>query len=724
MGRSRSGIEKRQRREVAVIAVVLVLVVCVGVWSARAAHTLHLAGVDPAVPGLYDAVDALGEDHSAALAALSDTDAIRARVLVAEIAGYGSWLLDPDDTEHELRAHAELHGMLDSAATLVEVDAGDAGRNVAAAVVAAFAASVLGVALLVRSRERSANHLIMQRLDTLVRDSPDMFVVISPDGVITHRSDSLSRILPESAGHWDDLVALADDETASRLRVHVERSEVGPALAVFEVTDREGVTGSFEVRVSDLGDDPAAGGHVLTFRDVTAKLCLKDELTSQMTTEWLIGIPNPQRMPACLDAARRSTAASGSIAALFALDLDGFEAVKDLLGNAGGEQMLRLVATRLQVRVRGVGEVLWIRSDEFVVVLPNMASEAAVRSYAKVLRGVFIEPFTVGDRVEHLGVSIGMAMADEPAEVDKLHARAEIALLAAQRCGGGGLTAYEPALEESIERTNTIRRALYSAVYDDEFDISYQPIVSTASGQVRALEALIRWNSPTVGVIGPDEFIPIAEATGEICAIGHWIIENVCRQLSAWIALGVSEDLKVSFNVSARELAEGDFLQSISSASKAWEIDPQRLVAEITETAAMDQDGVAIGRLNEIRAAGFGIAIDDFGSGYSNLGQLLRAPFDVLKIDRSLLVTLTEMREIAGGDPPDACAILSAIVSIADILGIPVVGEGVETAAQRQLLEKSGVTYIQGYLTGPPTSAANATRLLGISPNGHRVLAA
>ncbi|MGI9614158.1 MAG: EAL domain-containing protein, partial [Acidimicrobiales bacterium] len=222
-------------------------------------------------------------------------------------------------------------------------------------------------------------------------------------------------------------------------------------------------------------------------------------------------------------------------------------------------------------------------------------------------------------------------------------------------------------------------------------------------GDTTGFEALLRWNSPTLGSVGPSEFIPIAERSGEINRIGQWVLHDVCRQISTWGEEQKYEDLSVSCNVSPVQLTQDRFVESVLHALDYWNVSPNRLVVEVTESAVLDHQGLAVQRLAELRQAGLRVSIDDFGSGYSNLGQLLHVPFDIIKIDRSLLLTLTTMREAQGGDSADPCAIMEAIVSIASVFKAPVICEGVETEEQRDSLLASGITHLQGYLTGRPT---------------------
>ncbi|MDH4280732.1 MAG: bifunctional diguanylate cyclase/phosphodiesterase, partial [Acidimicrobiia bacterium] len=383
--------------------------------------------------------------------------------------------------------------------------------------------------------------------------------------------------------------------------------------------------------------------------------------------------------------------------------IDGFKEINDTLGHPTGDRLLVSFASRLSNVVRGDATLLRMGGDEFAVVLPTVTGPVEAEEIARRLLDVLDEPFKLGDRLESVHTSGGLALAETAQDADDLVIRADIALYEAKRQSGTSVAVYDVALESTITRANQLARSLRDAVYDEEFSLVYQPIVTVGTEQVVALEALLRWTSPNLGPVGPDEFIPIAEATGEICAIGRWVLDNACRQLAGWMEAGMADDVTVSINVSAKQLAEPAFVNMVLRAAARWKVPTGRLVIEVTETAALDQTGLARQRLQELKDAGLKISIDDFGSGYSNLGQLISVPFDIIKIDRSLLNTLSAMREQAGGNPSGPCAIMQAIVSIASILDAPVICEGVETEQQRASLQASGITHLQGYLTGRPS---------------------
>ncbi|MEZ5247632.1 MAG: EAL domain-containing protein, partial [Acidimicrobiales bacterium] len=519
-----------------------------------------------------------------------------------------------------------------------------------------------------------------------------------------------------AAEQVEDLIGLAPADQRSALRNHLHQTGTGQA-APFELTKRDGDSGWFDLRVSDLITDELVRGRVITVRDITIETRLRLELEHQASTDALTGLPNRRVLQPRLGDARSAMEHTGQPMALMTLDIDGFKTINDSLGHPVGDALLTQVAARLTNAIQPGQTILRMGGDEFAIILPSIAGEAAARLAAQHLLDTLDEPFQIGARLEHVRTSIGVALTDDRDHAEALIGRADIALYEAKRQGGDTVVIYEAELESTTTRHNQITRALREADYDREFSLVYQPIVTAEDQTIVSLEALLRWTSPHLGAIGPDEFIPIAEVTGEICGIGKWVLDEACRQLAAWIEAGVDPDITVSFNVSARQLAEPAFVAGVLETARRWNVPTNRLVAEITESAALDHTGVAQQRIQRLRDAGLRISIDDFGSGYSNLGQLISVPFDIIKIDRSLLLTLSAMREQAGGDETDSCAIMQAIVSIAGILDAPVVCEGVETEQQLISLHASGITHIQGYLTGRPALPALLTpQLMELQP--------
>lgn len=680
-----------------------------------AADSLVLDDADPSLLRLEQAMLALSSDPELALKPLPPSEAERATELLDEIIANSGTLLDPGAEDHEAHGFAELHDLLATSSADANAGAASAEQQALAAIVLACVAVIAAFWLVLTSRFRTERERDRaergaregRRLEALLDDSPDSAFVIDLRGRIIYRSESGNHLLGSGSSSRNDLVALASPTNREAFRDHLRRSDASGDSAVFSLQDLSGGWGWYQVRVSDLSDNQTVDGHVVTARNITNEVLLREELRRQADTDHLTGLPNRRVLQCMLETAADRLAERGGLTAVITLDIDGFKDINDTLGHAAGDELLVRVAERLSGLVEDDDVLLRLGGDEFALIAPNVATAEAAEAMAGELLLAFEDPFRLGSRVERIRTSVGLATTTDPTEVDGLLSEADVAMYESKRRGGGAVVVHGPSVADSSARSDRVAAALRVADHDAEFHMVFQPIVEIHSGTVTGLEALLRWTSPELGSVGPDEFIPVAESTGDIGAIGRWVIESVFCQFAAWIEAGIDPDLTVSFNVSPRQLAEEQFVTHVLETAMAWAVPPTRLVVEVTESTALDQAGIAIARLEQLRAVGIKVSIDDFGSGYSNLGQILTVPFDVIKIDRSLLLMLSEMREQAGGDPTDSCAIMEAIVTIAGVLQAPVVCEGVETETQRLSLAASGITHVQGYLTGRPSSAAD-----------------
>ena len=694
--------------------------------AAAAAADLHMAsmtlahadvltsyGAEPELSEVDASVEVLTGNPDLALHSLPPDDAAAARELLGELAEHGRSLLEPGDREVVTHDHQPLHVLLDRSSQNAESNAARSEQLAALAVFGAVVALCFGAWLLIRTRYRGAKQEARseaelhagRRLESMLNNSPEIFLVVDQAGDITYRSASADRLLKTEASTSEDIVRLGGSSERDELQTHLGCSDAGGASAVFELTGIDGEAGWYELRVSDLTDDDLVHGHLITARDITNEVRLREDLRQLANTDVLTGLPNRRTLQAAFDNASNKVRDSGDAMALMTLDIDGFKSVNDTLGHLAGDELLIGVARRLEAAIGPDDVMLRLGGDEFALIIPSVSSELAAEQAAQHLLDRLDEPFRFGDRVQRIRTSIGVAVTTDPVDVDILLGEADTAMYQAKHEGGDAVMMYEPALDSATSRAKLITQALRDADYDFELSVVYQPIVTADAAEVVGIEALLRWNSPVLGIVDPDEFIPIAEACGEICVVGRWVLDTVCSQMADWVRTGIGPNIAVSVNVSPRQLAAADFVSGVLATAERWDISPERLVVEVTESTALDHTGLAISRLEQLRQAGLRISIDDFGSGYSNLGQLLRVPFDVIKIDRSLLITLTRMREQAGDDPSAPCAIMEAIVAIAGVLDAPVVCEGVETELQRTSLQASGVSYIQGYLTGRPVGA-------------------
>ena len=444
-------------------------------------------------------------------------------------------------------------------------------------------------------------------------------------------------------------------------------------------------------------------GVVCTFEDVTARREAEEQVTFLAQHDRLTGLPNrvllAQQLTRDLTRARRL----GAAVALLAFDLDNFKLVNDSLGHAAGDAVLRETAMRVSELTR-TGDVLAREGgDEFLLLLDCGGGEdphVVARSAGERISAAFERPFTVEGTEFHVGVSIGVALFPEHGdEAERLFHGAGVAVTQAKRAGGRTIAFYEPEgrnLRHRLALTTRLRRAIEG----DELRLHFQPIVRAESGEIEAVEALVRWESPLDGLVPPGIFIPIAEEAGLIDGIGAWVVEALCKQAVAWGAEGFRP--RLCFNVSPRELRRENLVGSIAASIAAHGLDPGQFCAELTETALLSDARRHRSLLVELREAGLTVAIDDFGSGHSSLGRLRDLPVQVLKVDRSFLACVP--------DDPSANAIVVAVLDLGKALGMTTVVEGVEDQAQLDFLRRHGCPLVQGFLLGRPVPADQLER--------------
>jgi diguanylate cyclase (GGDEF)-like protein len=420
----------------------------------------------------------------------------------------------------------------------------------------------------------------------------------------------------------------------------------------------------------------------------------------------LTGLPNRalfddrlRHALACADRAG-SDATGGRVAVLY-LDLDGFKPINDSYGHAAGDVVLRQVATRLRAICRQADTLARLGGDEFVVLLEQVAQQDEAEQVAQRIVRALGQPFALPERRVLLATSIGIALYPDHGPAERLMPCADAAMYAAKRAGGSRHVVYEPGLDKDTVRTDLLH-ALREAVAEQQLQLHYQPKIDSRTGRVRAVEALLRWNHPVLGMVPPGEFVPLAERHGVIVPIGNWVIDEACRQLAAWQRAG--RRLRVSINLSAHQVRQPDLVDRIRAALERHGADPRLLVCEFTESAAMEDTLGTQRTIDALEALGVCLSIDDFGTGHSSLAMLRHLRVQELKIDRLFV------QDVA----TDAKArdLVEAVVRLAHVLGMRVVAEGVETTAQRDVLLALGCDEMQGYLFGRPVAPA----ALGMTP--------
>ncbi|HSI80443.1 MAG TPA: EAL domain-containing protein [Solirubrobacterales bacterium] len=417
----------------------------------------------------------------------------------------------------------------------------------------------------------------------------------------------------------------------------------------------------------------------------------------------LTGLPDRTLLLDRLEHALARVERTGMPVAVLFCNLDGFKKVNSALGRAAGDELLVGVARRIATCVRPADSVARLGGDEFAVVLEELRDPGdAARAAERILRALET-PFDLSAREVYAGASIGIATRAASAET--LLRDADLAMHRAKREGRGRYALFEPRLHAEVVEQLELEHDLKRAIDGDKLELVYQPIFSLRTGLVAGLEALVRWRHPARGPVSPEEFIPLAEESGQIHALGQWVLDAACHQAALWRARYPGfPGLRVGVNVSGAQLREPEFVDRVRGALSASQLDPTGLTLEITESVLIDDTELATGKLEELKRIGVDLAIDDFGIGYSSLTYLQRFPLDDLKIDRTFV-------ERVGTRSPEP-ALVRAIVDLAEIFDLRPIAEGVSRPEQADRLLELGCELGQGYLLAEPLSAADADALL------------
>ncbi|MGK5738787.1 putative bifunctional diguanylate cyclase/phosphodiesterase [Micromonospora sp. URMC 103] len=386
---------------------------------------------------------------------------------------------------------------------------------------------------------------------------------------------------------------------------------------------------------------------------------------------------------------------SGTACVLLGLDLDGFKNVNDMRGHDVGDAVLAEVGRRLRATLRPEDVAARLGGDEFAVLMPGSPAEAD--RMAERLLGVLGQAYDQVDGPVFLSVSIGVAGCGGVPEVELLLRHADLALRYAKQRGKNRIERYDAAYDQLLRRRTTLEHELRGAIERDELRLAFQPVASLPSVRPVGAEALLRWHHPELGNVRPDEFIPLAEECGMIAKLGAWVLNQACHQLSRWLAEG--HDVWVSVNVSPRELHAPEYVVLVTEALRAHHVPPQRLVLEVTEHAVATDLDELIRRLVALRQTGVRIALDDFGAGYSSLGQLRRLPIDILKIDHSLVAEHEPVRPV-DRDGPAFAPMVDIVMRLGHQLGLEVIAEGVTTPTELAAVVAAGCRFGQGAAFG------------------------
>jgi diguanylate cyclase len=436
----------------------------------------------------------------------------------------------------------------------------------------------------------------------------------------------------------------------------------------------------------------------IAIRDLSARKRAEEHIHYLAHHDALTGLPNRNSFNRKLDHEIEAAGRNGQRLAVLCLDLDRFKDVNDLFGHAAGDRVLQTFAKRVSALVDENQMMARLSGDEFAIVVPGLPNPSAAGRLAEAILEVLQSGSEAADAP--IGTSIGIAIfPDDAADRQALLSHADAALYRAKQEGRGTYRFFEASLGAAIRDRRLIEHDLRNAIARGELSLVYQPQKNILTGEMVGLEALVRWTHPTRGMIPPAEFIPLAEDTGIILPLGEWVLRNACREAATW-----TQPLTVAVNVSAIQIHNANFAHVVHEILFETGLTPGRLELEITETALVRDLNRALATLRRIKMLGVRIAMDDFGTGYSSLSNLRAFPFDKIKIDRSFITSVNVNDQ--------AAAIVRSVLGLGRALSLPVLAEGVETAAELKFLETELCNEAQGYLLGKPAQIETFQHLI------------
>ncbi len=551
------------------------------------------------------------------------------------------------------------------------------------------------------------------RFRSLVAHSSDLITVLDANGVVTYQSPSVERVLGYRADEiegtrFDRLLSAADRPRLARLIAGGGAGSAEAHTLECSLTHRDGTTLRFEVQHTDLLRDEHVRGIVLNSRDVSERKEFEEQLAHQAFHDPVTNLANRALFSDRVEhALMRSQRGFPDVAVVF-IDLDDFKTVNDSLGHAAGDQVLQEVARRLRIAVRPTDTVARFGGDEFAVLLEgvNDSSEAADAA-ARILHALEIS-FEIDGKEVFPRASVGICLVnrEEAApEAAELLRNADVAMYMAKRDSKGSYRVFEPAMHERVVERLELRGELQHAIDANQLELHYQPVVRLQGHEILGVEALLRWQHPTRGVIPPNQFIPLAEETGLIIPMGRWVLNEACREgVLIQERFAREEPLAISVNLSVRQLQSDSIVSDVRRALETSGLPPTSLVLEITESVMMSDTDFAVQRLRDLKTLGVRLAMDDFGTGYSSLSYLSRFPVDILKMDRSF---------VGSGEN---VALQSAIIALGASLELDVVAEGIELPEQEQSLHNLGCELGQGFLFARPMPSTDLATFLAERP--------
>jgi len=557
-----------------------------------------------------------------------------------------------------------------------------------------------------------------------LRNASDGIQITDASGQLQEANDRLCSLLGYTRGELQAMGPLLwqqcwpDAQALDRLRAQAQGSGEPQSLET-TLRRKDGSVLDVEVRCSHFYWSGQLHLHA-SIRDIGERKAHAEKIELLAFFDPLTLLPNRRLMLERLNRALVGCARHANHCALLLIDIDNFKVLNDTLGHAVGDQLLAEMARRLQTCLRQGDTAARMGGDEFVVILEDLdgggmaasQAEAVAEKILAHLRQPFLLDLAGGAQKQplrdHLCTSsIGIALfSDQTLSTDELLKRADTAMYQAKAAGRNAIRFFDPEMQSSVDARAALEHDLRHALAQNQLQLYYQPQVDDQD-RILGAEVLLRWQHPVRGMVLPGHFIPLAEDTGVILAMGAWVLESACTQLTRWAQQAAFSHLTISVNVSAHQFRQSDFVQQVQSIVQASGANPRLLKLELTESLMVNSVQETVGKMEALHADGIAFSLDDFGTGYSSLSYLQRLPLDQLKIDQSFVRDLLV-------DGKDA-AIAQTVVNLAQNLGLSVIAEGVETRAQRDFLSHIGCHAYQGYLFGRPCPLQDFEHLFSIT---------
>jgi diguanylate cyclase (GGDEF)-like protein/PAS domain S-box-containing protein len=559
------------------------------------------------------------------------------------------------------------------------------------------------------STERKVHDAQLSKLSSVMEQTADIVIVTDTAGYIEYVNPSFEKITgytyKEAVNNTPHLLASGKHKPAFYKHLWDTITAGNSYSNIFINRRKDGSLYYEEKTITPIKDHAGTITHfVSTGKDISEHIQVQEHLQHMTHHDALTDLPNRNLFLDRLQQSLTRARWHNRLVAVMFLDMDRFKYINDTFGHNVGDQLLLQLSERLSKCVRDGDTIGRFGGDEFAILLDDIDSDKHISSLAEKLLDALKQPFKIHKQELFVTASIGVSIFPNDGEdADTLLHNADVAMYRAKELGKNNYQFYSDDLSAQIFERLTLENHLRRAVENNEFVLYYQPQIDAHNERITGVEALLRWQHPDLGLVSPNNFIPLLEETGLIEQVGHWLLETACRQSRDWHDAGWPY-LHMSVNISSRQFNNPDFISSVHDIISTTGINPEFLELEITESMLMRNASATIHALNSLSRLGVRFAIDDFGTGYSSLSYLRRFPIDTIKIDRSFIHDVT--------DNPDDAAITSAIIVMAKNLSLNVIAEGVENQQQLEFLSSRNCHYLQGNLISPPLPAEELTELL------------